>query len=479
MSDETQATSRREFLTGTGIAASAALASVVATGDARAAEKTHMAATIALLPTQEQMHDFMALPDDHPIVMVNLLKFKPGGEAEYAKYAAGIEPILARLGAKIVFAGKAEYCLIGHADWDMVALVQYPHKRTLLQMSLSPEYQAIHPHRAAGLEGQINYCVAQVPPKAASLKAGSAGEEPRPGVLRTPDARFANLPGFEFQPHYREIGGYRMHYLDEGPEHGQPILLLHGEPTWCYLYRKMVPVLSAAGYRCIVPDLVGFGRSDKPTDKNVHTYKFHVDQIAALVKELDLKSATLFGQDWGGLIGLRVATENEPRFARIVVSNTGLPTGDEPMTPGFLLWKAMANQMLEAGDIPVGTLISTNMKIPGVKEAYDAPFPDKRFKIGPLMLPQRVPMTPHDPAREANKKAWDVLRHWHKPFLTAFGDGDPITRGADHVFQKEVPGAHGQPHVTVAGASHFIQETHGTELARIMISFISKTPSAT
>jgi haloalkane dehalogenase len=453
----------------------AAAASVVAPSGAAAGDSTS-GATIALLPTPAQMQDFLALPDDHPIVMVNLLKFKPnGGQAEYAKYAGGIQPILDKLGAKVIFAGKAEYCLIGKADWDMVALVQYPHKRTLLQMSVSPEYRAIHPHREAALVGQINYAVAQIPAKAEAIGEATHGEEIRPGVFRTPDERFAHLPDFNFQPHYKDVGGYRVHYLDEGPRDGQPILLLHGEPTWCYLYRKMIAPLNTAGYRCIVPDLVGFGRSDKPADRNVHTYKFHVDQITGLLAALDLRNCTFFGQDWGGLIGLRVVTENEGRFSRIVISNTGLPTGEEPMTPAFLMWKQMASQMLQAGDMQVGTLVSTSARTPGLKEAYDAPFPDKRFKAGPLMLPQIVPTSPSDPAKEANKRAWQALREWKKPFLTAFGDHDPITGGGDKRFQKEVPGAQGQPHTTIKGAGHFLQETHGVELAHVIIDFISKT----
>ena len=332
------AKSRRDFLTGAGyVASAAAVTAAFGSNEAFPAEKTRCAATNAMLPTAGQMQDFLALPDNQPIVMVNLLKFKPqGGEAEYAKYVAGIQPILEKLGAKILFAGRAQFCLIGQADWDMVALVQYPRKRTLLQMSLMPEYRAIHRHREAGLAGQINYAVAQIPPSSASLAGGAAGTGSRSGMLRTPDERFANLPDFNFKPHYKEVGGDRMHYLDEGPGNAQPILLLHGEPTWCYLYRKMIPPLTAAGFRCIVPDLIGFGRSDKPTDRSVHTYKFHVDRVAALVQAVDLKDCTFFGQDWGGLIGLRVVTENEGRFARIVVSNTGLPTGEEPMTPAFL-----------------------------------------------------------------------------------------------------------------------------------------------
>jgi haloalkane dehalogenase len=478
MGDSTGTQNRREFLTASVMAGGAAVGAVVAPGEAAAAGDKPMPAVIALLPTPAQMQDFLALPDDHPIVMVNLLKFKPnGGQAEYAKYAAGIQPILEKIGAKMLFAGKAEYCLIGKADWDMVALVQYPHKKTLVQMSMSPEYRAIHHHREAGLLGQINYCVAQVAAKAESLSGPAGNEDVRPGVLRTPDERFAHLPEFNFQPHYHDVGGYRIHYLDEGPRDGQPILLLHGEPTWCYLYRKMVPRLAAAGYRCIVPDLVGFGRSDKPVDRAVHTYKFHVDEIAGLVSALDLKGCTFFGQDWGGLIGLRVVAENEGRFARVVISNTGLPTGEEQITPAFMVWKKMASQMLESGDIPVGTLVATSARAPSLKDAYDAPFPDKHYKAGPLMMPQLVPVTPNDPAKDANKKAWQVLHEWRKPFLTAFGDHDPITGGGDKRFQKEVPGAQGQPHAIIKGAGHFIQETHGPELAKVIIDLIVKTPA--
>ena len=478
MSDCTEHQSRREFLAGTGIAAGAlAVGSAVVANEAQAADGQTAGATNALLPTPTQMAAFLALPDDKPIVMVNLLKFKPnGGQAEYAKYAAGVQPILEKLGAKLLFSGKAQFCLIGQADWDMVALVQYPRKKTLFQMSIMPEYRAIHHHREAGLAGQINYAVVQIDPSAAAAVGAAGAAEIRPGVLRTPDEQFANLPGFEFKPQYKEIGGYRMHYLDEGPSDGQPILLLHGEPTWCYLYRKMIPLLTAAGHRCIVPDLIGFGRSDKPTDTAVHTYQAHVDWVTALVAALDLKNCTFFGQDWGGLIGLRVVTENEPRFARIVTSNTGLPTGEQPITPAFLVWKKMSQQMLERGDMPIGSLVATSAKTPALQAAYDAPFPDKRFKAGPLMMPQLVPISPDDPATAANKQAWEVLRKWQKPFLTAFGDADPITGGAEKLFQREVPGCKDQPHVTIKGAGHFIQETHGEELARVIADFIAKTP---
>ncbi len=308
-----------------------------------------------------------------------------------------------------------------------------------------------------------------------SLVIGGAigAEEIRPGVLRTPDARFENLTGFDFAPHYKEIAGYRMHYLDEGPRDGDIVLLLHGEPTWSYLYRKMIPGLVAAGHRCIVPDLIGFGRSDKPTDMDVHTFKFHVDTVTELVKSLDLKNVTFFGQDWGGLIGLRVVAESEDRFARVVISNTGLPTGDAPISDGFMRWKQMNQAMIDRGDMPVGTLVASSSGDTSLAAAYDAPFPEPRFKAGPLIMPQRVPMTKDDPARDANLKAWEVFRRWDKPFLTAFGDSDPITGGGDVVWQQQVPGAKGKPHVTVKGGGHFIQETNGEELAKIINDFIA------
>lgn len=313
---------------------------------------------------------------------------------------------------------------------------------------------------------------------AMTICAVASTEEIRPGVFRTPDERFENLPGYDFEPHYIETNGYRMHYLDEGPSHGEVILLLHGEPTWSYLYRKMVPVLTEAGYRCIVPDLIGFGRSDKPADMETHTYKFHVDNIASLVEQLDLHDVTFFGQDWGGLIGLRVVAENPETFARIVVANTGLPTGD--LSPdernAFMQWKQMNQAMIDRGDMPVGTLVAGSVGDPSVADAYDAPFPDPRYKAGPLIMPQRVPVSPDDPAREANLAAWTVLEQWEKPLLTAFSDGDPITRGGDAEFQTRVPGAKDQSHVIIEGAGHFLQEQKGEELARVIDEFISATP---
>lgn len=314
----------------------------------------------------------------------------------------------------------------------------------------------------------------------ALMGSGAIGaEEVRPGVLRTSDERFENLEDFPFEPNYVEVDGYRIHYLDEGPTSGEAILLLHGEPTWSYLYRKMIPLLVDAGYRCIAPDLIGFGRSDKPVDRDTVTYKLQVDAMAGLVRQLDLQNVTFFGQDWGGLIGLRVVAENPDRFARVVISNTGLPTGEGPLSPAFMQWKAVNQQMNDVGEIKVGSMMQIALRQPGneaIKTAYDAPFPDPRYKAAPLIMPQRVPVSPDDPAREANLAAWEVFRQWEKPFLTAFGDSDPVTGGLDKQFQEEVPGAQGQAHTIVEGAGHFIQESHGPELSRIIIDFIEANP---
>ena len=308
------------------------------------------------------------------------------------------------------------------------------------------------------------------------MSGAATAEEIRPGVLRTPDDRFANLEGFDFEPHYAEIDGYRVHYLDEGPADGQVVLMLHGEPTWSYLYRKMIPVLTAAGHRCIVPDLVGFGRSDKPVSMDTHSYKFHVDIQTKLVEELDLQNVTFFGQDWGGLIGLRVVAENEGRFARVVISNTGLPVGTGELGPAFMAWKKMNQGMIDAGDIPVGRMVSTNIGDPSVAAPYDAPFPEPKYKAGALIMPQHVPVTEDDPANEANRAAWAVFEKWEKPFLTLFGDSDPISAGGQAVFQSRVPGAKGQPHQQIVGGKHFIQETNGAEGAGLINEFIADNP---
>lgn len=309
----------------------------------------------------------------------------------------------------------------------------------------------------------------------ALMSSHGIAEEVRPGVLRTPDSRFENLPDFNFAPNYAVVDGYRVHYLDEGPADGEVVLLLHGEPSWSYLYRKMIPVLTAAGYRTIVPDLIGFGRSDKPTSMDVHTYKFHVDTQARLIEILQLTGATFFGQDWGGLIGLRVVAENEARFARVVIANTGLPAPTNTELPGggaFMQWRATNQAMINAGDMQVGNLVAGSVGDPSIKDAYDAPYPDSSYKAGPLILPQRVPVMASSDGVAENQAAWEVFRRWEKPFLTAFSDSDPITAGGFTIFQESIPGAKGQAHTTIVGASHFLQEQKGEELAEVIVKFM-------
>ena len=294
-------------------------------------------------------------------------------------------------------------------------------------------------------------------------------------ILRTPDERFAALPGYPFAPHYVELDGVRMHCVDEGPPDADPLLLLHGEPSWSYLYRTMIPVLTGAGHRVVAPDLVGFGRSDKPAQREEYTYQRHVDWTLGLLEALDLQRITLFGQDWGGLIGLRLAVEHEERFARIVAANTFLPTGDQPPGEAFLRWQQFS-QTSPAFD--VGRLVQTasvTELAADVVAAYDAPFPDDSYKAGARQFPAIVPTAPGDPAAPANRKAWEALRRWEKPFLTAFSDSDPIMHGGERIFQREVPGAQGQPHTIITGAGHFLQEDKGEELAALVNRFIAAT----
>jgi len=294
-------------------------------------------------------------------------------------------------------------------------------------------------------------------------------------TLRTPDERFANLPGYGFPPHYLEIDGLRVHYVDEGPRQAPPILLLHGEPSWSYLYRKMIPVLTAAGHRCVAPDLVGFGRSDKPVRREDYTYQRHVDWMRGVLERLDLRAVTLVCQDWGGLIGLRLAAEHEDRFARIVAANTFLPTGDTPPGPAFLAWQTYSQ---ETPDFHVGAIVRGGCvtDLPAdVIAAYDAPFPDDRYKAGARQFPMLVPTSPNDPAAAPNRQAWEVLGRWQKPFLTAFSDMDPITTGADRLLRHTIPGTQGQPHTTITGAGHFLQEDKGEDLARVVADFIAHT----
>jgi len=294
-------------------------------------------------------------------------------------------------------------------------------------------------------------------------------------VLRTPDERFANLPGYAFAPHYLDVDGVRIHYVDEGDSGGPPILLLHGEPSWSYLYRTMIPSLAAAGHRVIAPDLVGFGRSDKPASREDYTYQRHVDWMRGVLLGLDLRDMTLFCQDWGGLIGLRLVAEHEERFARVVASNTFLPTGDIPPGRAFLRWRQSSQDMpvFDAGGVvQLGTVTQLSDE---VVAAYNAPFPDDSYLAGARQFPTLVPITPDDPATVPNRRAWEGLGRWRKPFLCAFGDSDPITRGGYEALQAAIPGAQGQQHVMLAGAGHFIQEEKGPDLAQIVLDFITRT----
>jgi haloalkane dehalogenase len=297
-------------------------------------------------------------------------------------------------------------------------------------------------------------------------------------ALRTPDERFLNLPGYPFEPHYLSVpdpegGQLRMHYLDEGPRSAPVVLMLHGEPSWSYLYRKMIPIVVRAGFRAIAPDLIGFGRSDKPAKRTDYTYQRHVDWMRALVLQLDLRGISLVCQDWGGLIGLRLVAERSDLFARVVAANTGLPTGDNHPGDAFLKWQAFSQQtpVFAAGGIIQRSCVTP--LTPEVVAAYDAPFPDETYKEGARQFPLLVPISPEDPAAPANRAAWQVLTRFSKPFLTAFSDQDPITRASGPLFQRTIPGCAGQPHTTIQNAGHFLQEDQGEKLAEVVVSFIA------
>jgi haloalkane dehalogenase len=266
-----------------------------------------------------------------------------------------------------------------------------------------------------------------------------------------------------------------MHYIDEGPRDAQPVLMLHGEPSWAYLYRKMIPVITAGGLRAVAPDLIGFGRSDKPSEQSDYTYQKHVDWVCSFVEQVDLRGITLVCQDWGGLVGLRVLAALPDRFARVVAANTFLPTGDAKPNEAFLRWQTFSQTV---PSLPIGNIVRGGCKTelsPDVIAAYDAPFPDDTYKAGARIFPALVPTSPDNPASAANRKAWDdVLSKWEKPFLCAFSDGDPITANADKAFQSRVPGTKGMPHTTITGGGHFLQEDKGEELAHVVVDFIKK-----
>ncbi|MEO9468963.1 haloalkane dehalogenase [Parasphingorhabdus sp.] len=327
-------------------------------------------------------------------------------------------------------------------------------------------------------------------------------------VLRTPDSRFEKLSDYDFEPHYAEVDGadgtaMRLHYLDEGPRDGAVILCMHGQPSWSYLYRKMIPILVNAGFRVIAPDLIGFGKSDKPSHIDDYSYQSHVDWMNQWFRALDISDVTLMCQDWGGLIGLRVVADNVDRFARLVIANTGLPSS-KTITPemsemlgnlyptipvpnaamvqeqfasgspgAFLFWVKYA---AESPDFSVGEVfgILSGIKDQAVLDGYTAPHPDDTFIAGARKFPSLVPILPqHQPDRDANDKAWEVLEKFEKPVLTAFSDSDPVTKGGETAFQERIPGAKGVDHVTIKGGGHFLQEDCPEQLSEAIINFVN------
>lgn len=332
-------------------------------------------------------------------------------------------------------------------------------------------------------------------------------------ALRTPDERFQNLPGYPFAPHYTDVpdgegGSLRIHHVDEGPPDGDVVVCMHGQPSWSYLYRHMIPILAGAGLRVIAPDLVGYGRSDKPGALEDYSYDRQVAWMTAWLLANDIRDATFFGQDWGGLIGLRMVAENPDRFSRVFLANTGLPcpedvseernaaihefrrTAPTPTLPEmaqqlgnpdperpertFAYWQKYT---WATEDAPVGTLIGGSVDgrtlSPEEIAAYDAPFPDASYKMAVRAMPSQVPTLSDDPSLPAQIRAWEVFSKWEKPLLCAFADNDPVTRGADRPFRERVPGAQGQPHTTIEGGGHFLQEGRGDVLAKLIVDFVN------
>ena len=299
-------------------------------------------------------------------------------------------------------------------------------------------------------------------------------------ALRTPDSRFESLPDYPFAPHYLNVddfegGQLRLHYVDEGPRDAPVVLMLHGEPSWSYLYRKVIPPVVAAGYRVVAPDLIGFGRSDKPTQRADYTYQRHVDWVRSFIEQTALKDITLVCQDWGGLLGLRLVGEHPDWFKQVVAANTMLPTGDHHPGEAFLQWQTFSQT---TPVFPVGQIVRRGCHLPfgeDVVAAYDAPFPDDTYKEGARQFPALVPVTPDNPATEANRRAWQGLMQFKKPFLTAFSDKDPITGAGAAVLQKLIPGCAGQPHTTIKDGGHFLQEDQPQALSRVIVEFLTYT----
>lgn len=302
-------------------------------------------------------------------------------------------------------------------------------------------------------------------------------------VLRTPDERFVGLPDYPFAPNYQMVTDadgteLRIHYVDEGPRDAAPILLMHGEPSWSFLYRKFVPYLVARGHRVIAPDLIGFGKSDKLAERTDYTYERYVAWMSDWLRALDLTGITLFCQDWGGLIGLRLVAAFPDRFARVIVANTGLPVGTGS-SEGFNAWLAFSQNVPM---FPTGAIVNggtTRELSPEEIAAYDAPYPDESYKEGARQFPTLVPITPDHPSVAENRAAWAVLETFDRPVLTAFGDKDAVTKGGERVFIERIPGARGQPHRIIAGGGHFLQEDAPEELSALIHDFITATTEVT
>ena len=292
-------------------------------------------------------------------------------------------------------------------------------------------------------------------------------------TLRTPDSRFENLPDYPFEPHYATVGEeLRLHYVDHGPRDGQVVIMMHGEPSWSFLYRHMIANVAAAGYRVIAPDLIGFGKSDKPTETSDYTYTRHVDWMSDWFAQMDITNAVLFCQDWGGLLGLRLVAKYPDRFAGVIAANTFLPTGDRDPGDAFTKWREFSKTVPE---FPVGGIIrgATVKDLgEGVEAAYNAPYPDESYKAGARIFPSLVPTSPDMDGATDNVEAWKVLSAFNKPFLTNFSDQDPITKGGDKAFQKLIPGCKGQPHQLIKGGGHFLQEDVHAELSENIIAFM-------
>ncbi len=295
-------------------------------------------------------------------------------------------------------------------------------------------------------------------------------------VLRTPDEQFANLPDFPYEPHYVEVGDdkLRMAYVESGSG-DEVILCIHGEPSWSFLYRKMIPTLAEHG-RVIAPDLIGFGRSDKPAAREAYTYDMHHDALLSFIEQLDLRRITLVCQDWGGLLGLPIATEMPERFSRLVIMNTGLPVSGKPLGPAFMAWREFSNRSddLDIARVLQGATVSELSD--DVLAAYAAPFPDKTYKVGAIVFPLLVPISEDAPELPHMRKAAKALKSWNKPALVMFSDKDPVTGGGDKFFRELIPTAKNEPEITIHDGAHFLQEDKGEEIAAHVVEFLKRRP---